>query len=371
MAIDKLPSGRYRVRIKAGGQVVDTKTFDTKRLASRYESARKLELEGGFDPRLGKSTSMSTALGIFLDAREGSVAASTVSTDRRFISALPSSLMGRSVADVSTQELERFVKKYKTSGSRLRAKTTLSAFFTWAKKRGYRQDQPVKEIKIASGQARSMNPWTWDQMEQFAALVDPYRRVVRALAYEGLRWGEARATKVSDIKGDMLHITRSWTEGYDEKDVKQHQERWVPILGAVELDLAMLAKGKAPGDRLFTSPRGRPINSRNLRRDVDWASKAGGRTIHDLRHTAITEWIRHGLPPSTAKEWAGHESLKTTDRYVHAAGMSSAYGRAILDRVTVGVTSVSRLAGDEAEIGELPRISGDLTLALGERCSIP
>jgi site-specific recombinase XerD len=47
---------------------------------------------------------------------------------------------------------------------------------------------------------------------------------------------------------------------------------------------------------------------------------AGGRRLHDLCHTAATEWLRHGIDVVTVKAWLGHSSLTTTQRYVHYLG---------------------------------------------------
>ncbi|MBF9694648.1 tyrosine-type recombinase/integrase [Bifidobacterium dentium] len=39
-----------------------------------------------------------------------------------------------------------------------------------------------------------------------------------------------------------------------------------------------------------------------------------------MRHTAATEWLRHGIDVLTVKEWLGHSSLAMTQRYVHYLG---------------------------------------------------
>lgn len=45
---------------------------------------------------------------------------------------------------------------------------------------------------------------------------------------------------------------------------------------------------------------------------------APGYRLHDLRHSAITAWVDQGVELATVQRWAGHQSLKTTNRYVHA-----------------------------------------------------
>jgi integrase len=31
-----------------------------------------------------------------------------------------------------------------------------------------------------------------------------------------------------------------------------------------------------------------------------------GRRVHDLRHTCLTTWLNHGIPPAQVAEWAGN-----------------------------------------------------------------
>lgn len=64
-------------------------------------------------------------------------------------------------------------------------------------------------------------------------------------------------------------------------------------------------------------------------RALDWSVKdaAGhdvgtgrGRRLHDLRHTAACLWLARGVDPGTVQAWCGHESIATTNLYVHFLG---------------------------------------------------
>lgn len=98
-----------------------------------------------------------------------------------------------------------------TAGNRNRAKTTLAAFFSGTVREGYRKDNPVQSIKIASGSARAMSPMSVEGIAGIAETIEhsEHRRLIRVLAYMGLRWGEARALKVGDVNGGRLDVTRS------------------------------------------------------------------------------------------------------------------------------------------------------------------
>lgn len=289
-----------------------------------WEAAERVRLAGGFDPRLGKSTTVATAVAEFLSDREGRVAASTVATDRRFLNALPVSVSRSPVGELTHAEVERYVHRLRVSaGTKRRALISLSAFFGWAVRRGYRIDNPAKGVKVA-GEAPShaATMATWDDVEMIATQIsDPgYRLYVRVMAYTGLRPGEMRALRVGDVSGGRLRVLRSHPEGHPEKDVKNHQARFVPVAAAVRGDLEQYMSERSPRERVFTAPGGGLIASRNLRRDVHWPVIAPELRLYDLRHVAVSEWVRAGVPLATVRTWAGHSSLSVTSRYTHVAG---------------------------------------------------
>ena len=55
-------------------------------------------------------------------------------------------------------------------------------------------------------------------------------------------------------------------------------------------------------------------------RAVHWRRTSHGRRIHDLRHTAACLWLSRGVDPGTVQAWMGHESIATTNLYLHFLG---------------------------------------------------
>jgi len=53
---------------------------------------------------------------------------------------------------------------------------------------------------------------------------------------------------------------------------------------------------------------------------VHWRRTSHGRRIHDLRHTAACLWLSRGVDPGTVQAWMGHESIATTNLYLHFLG---------------------------------------------------
>ena len=60
-----------------------------------------------------------------------------------------------------------------------------------------------------------------------------------------------------------------------------------------------------------------------MKRSLGWSTLAAGRRIHDLRHTAACLWQARGVDPVTVQAWMGHESIATTNRYLHFLGTSA------------------------------------------------
>lgn len=340
MTISKTKNSRFRVRVKKGGIVVADRTFDTLREARAWEATMKALVGGGFDPRLGKSTTVETAADVWLKHREGQIAETTHGTDTRNIKALPVAIKRRPVGTISATEMQNYIAGLKVSaGTKTRVKITLSAFFTWSVAEGFRRDNPVKEVKLAGGPAEALRPVLWNQAELMAAQVSSsaYRRLMRVLAYTALRWGEGRAIRVKHVHirpdGLRLHVQRSHPDEYSEKDVKDHEARFIPVLDTITDDVQQAMRGKGPDDYLFTTDNGAQVHNRNFRRDA-WSKVAGGYKIKELRHGCITEWVANGVDLATVQQWAGHESLSTTQGYVHIAGIADQTAVSRLNKIT-------------------------------------
>jgi site-specific recombinase XerD len=68
-------------------------------------------------------------------------------------------------------------------------------------------------------------------------------------------------------------------------------------------------------DPLFPSLRGGPLSRDAVERLV---AKHVAVTPHVLRHTAAMELLQHGVDRSVIALWLGHESVETTQMYLHA-----------------------------------------------------
>ena len=78
-------------------------------------------------------------------------------------------------------------------------------------------------------------------------------------------------------------------------------------------------KGKT--GRVFKSQTGTPISGNNILKRVLYPllakleiPKAG---LHAFRHSRVTMLRKNGTPEDLQKQWIGHSSLRTGDRYSH------------------------------------------------------
>jgi integrase len=97
---------------------------------------------------------------------------------------------------------------------------------------------------------------------------------------------------------------------------KTHQRRSVPIPRMLVDRLAELVAGKAPGDLVFTSPRGEVMRNHNFRSRVFAPAAVAigvpGLTPHDLRHTAASLAVQAGANVKAVQSMLGHASAAMT-----------------------------------------------------------
>ena len=82
-------------------------------------------------------------------------------------------------------------------------------------------------------------------------------------------------------------------------------------------------------------------------RTLNWAETGKGRRIHDLRHTAACLWLARGVDAGTVQQWLGHESIATTNQYLHFLGTGARSGRPREAHFDAGVPGGYQTEGKE------------------------
>jgi integrase/recombinase XerC len=143
------------------------------------------------------------------------------------------------------------------------------------------------------------------------------RAILATMVYGGLRCAEVLALRPRDIdfKESRLRVLG-----------KGKKERSVPIRKLLALELLAWRARRPSSERFFCTRDGKAIGDRYVRKMVKrYGLRAGINDLHPhlLRHTCATHWVggkgNKKVELHEAQLLLGHASLRTTQRYLHAA----------------------------------------------------
>lgn len=185
----------------------------------------------------------------------------------------------------------------------------------------------VKAPKIPGHVDRFLTVQEYDRLEDVMPS-DRDRCMVRLMAYAGLRWQEVAGLHAHrvDLDGSRLVVQEVQRRDTTIKGIPKSRagQRLVPI----GPELVELLRPLLGGGLVFPG-----VDYTNWRRRVFVpAVKRAGLaeplpTPHDLRHTFGSWLAGNGVPPIDIMALMGHESLRSTERYMHAT--SARYDRAL------------------------------------------
>ena len=323
----------YFVWVKSGRKLVATKAFDTRREAEAWERNQKHLIETGRPLPPKRSFTLDHLVEMFLAAREGGNP-HTVDTDRNNLDALSDALLARPLATIQAGDIRSHLlgqlRAGKAPSTVARARTTLSAMFTYADEQGLlHQPHPVRSMKkvpeLGNAAQRSVKPHEIPTPEQLAVRIAAVRERRDDLAdvYEfksltALRWGEMRAARVRwlvEVPLPQFAVGRSHSDGYDEKDPKSWRgDRLVPLSPRALEIYHKNAEGKQPDDYLFTNKLGGQLKVGLMRKYPI------GFQRHALRHYAASTWLRLGTPINEVAEYLGDDARTVLATYAHILG---------------------------------------------------
>jgi integrase len=180
-----------------------------------------------------------------------------------------------------------------------------------------------------------------------SVLGDEDRAVYSAAMFAGLRRGELRALRWSDVDlpGRRIQVQRGWDDKEGEQDGKSHAaKRTVPIVRPLARELAAhkLRTGRDGDALVFGNTARQPFNPSTVRIRSNATWKAAGLEpigLHESRHTCASGLIAAGANAKTISIVMGHASIAITfDTYGHLmpGGLDEALERfdAFLERAT-------------------------------------
>lgn len=189
---------------------------------------------------------------------------------------------------------------------------------------------PAKGLTIREGQATHERFLTKDEINNIAHELSPrWALLTLVLAYTGMRWGEAKVHAVPGISQKRLDRTRGMlqiAEVWDDKTgtVKPYPKGKTRRSVPVPMWLVALLPEDGP---MLLSPMGAMPQNNNYRRALHIAADSLGIErfrVQDLRHTFASWLIQGGVPVEEVRRLMGHQSILTTQRYVHLAEMPTA-----------------------------------------------
>lgn len=208
----------------------------------------------------------------------------------------------------------------------------LSGIFTRAQEwRLWDGRNPCEGAKIGRKKAkRSKRIPNGEDLQQFlnalpdTVILEPdgARLIVITACAAGLRVSEVLGLTPADIdsKQETLRVERRWRRG-DEDDPKSEASKRVRQIGALAGVLLAYAAGKPSHEYIFSRKDGRPLDDRDLQRDVfrPAAETVGiyheGFGMHVFRRLNVTWRQQEGATPVEAQKAAGHTSLDMTMLY--------------------------------------------------------
>lgn len=217
----------------------------------------------------------------------------------------------------------------RTRNTRLAAVRAFFRFVAYAEPACSLQCQQVLAIPNKRHERSLMEFLTEEEAAALVAAPDPDtwigrrdRAVLLVAVQTGLRNAELRFLRRRDVElGAGAHLRCSG---------KGRKARCTPLRRDVATSLAawLAEREAAPPDPVFPSVRGgflsadalEELVARHVAAACEKCSSLAGRTItpHTLRHTAAMDLLRRGVDLTVIALWLGHESVETTQIYLHA-----------------------------------------------------
>ena len=256
-------------------------------------------------------------------------------------------LGSRRLREITKTEVNAWLLTLERAGRskdvRYQSRAHLSAMMTAALDADKIDAHPVRGSRRQGLPNRKPRHYEGTEVERLlkATEDDAFRLMLRFIAETGVRISEAIGLEIDSLmdlgKPAMARVVVYQVAERDQSTRPtlkggEGSSRSIVLGPELARDLAAHIKGKRKSGRVFTDDEGQALDYYALRdAKLNPAITAAGLDgerwgFHALRHYAITSWIEANVPLPTVQYLAGHESIKTTQGYVHTsdAGMQAA-----------------------------------------------
>ncbi|WP_125722589.1 site-specific tyrosine recombinase XerD [Flavobacterium ustbae] len=231
------------------------------------------------------------------------------------------------ISDETLQQFIYTVAKEVNPRSQARIISGLKSFFNYLVFEDYRNDNPLELIEAPKTGRKLPDTLSLQEIDSLIEIIDlstnegeRNRAMLETLYGCGLRVSELISLKISDLFFD---------EGFIKITGKGNKERFVPIgpLTQKYIDIyrnavrCNLIIKKGAEDTLFLNRRGNQLTRAMVFTIIkNLAQKIGLKksiSPHTLRHSFATHLLENGADLRSIQLMLGHESITTTEIYVH------------------------------------------------------
>ena len=226
----------------------------------------------------------------------------------------------KTVDEVKKEDIEAFLarlsKENYTPKSVSRKINSIRTFYRFLKSNNFIKDDPsllISHPKYELAPPRILTPTEYRALRD-AARNDPrMSAIIELLLQTGIRIGELTALRLSDVRGDILHVP----------SIEKHEERTVPLnkraQEALNKYLEVRPKTRSVDDFLFITKSGKPFLIRNIRTSIERyyrLAEIKDAKVNDLRHTFVAHHLKNGTSLVLLSKMLGHKRISTTERYL-------------------------------------------------------
>ena len=342
MSVRKLTTGRWQGRYRDGAGRQHTKVWPTRTAARQWADGGQAQVQAGThrNPRAGR---------VLLGEWHTRWAASRVVEDatRRADASYGRDVLAewadRPLDSITRLDVQGWVRRLEQTGRGPvavgKAVQQLTAVLEAAVHDDLLPSNPARGVRLPRAPKHPDRIVT--AAEEAALLTalpsDQDRAMVEVLIDTGLRYGELAGLHGHrvDLLRRELHVVEILTQAGRIKQYPKSRssQRVVPLEDRAVLAFARSMEGRGRDGLVFRATRRSPgqmepgpaVEGSWRRRAWLPAMESAGiappwPTPHDLRHTCLSRLVAAGTDLETVRVLAGHESLQTTYRYVHAGG---------------------------------------------------
>jgi len=232
-----------------------------------------------------------------------------------------------SISEETIQQFIYHIAKEVSPTTQSRVISGLRGFFNYLVFEEYRKTNPLELIESPKTARKLPDVLSIDEIDQLIAAIDlstpqgeRNRAILETLYGCGLRVSELTSLKLSDL---------FFEEGFIKVTGKGDKQRFIPIgdntIKFIELYRTHIRDHQViqsdAVDTLFLNRRGRALSRAMIFTIVkNLAELAGIRkntSPHTFRHSFATHLLENGANLRAIQEMLGHESITTTEIYVH------------------------------------------------------